>query len=67
MASANLTLSRQAESERIVSRRLEELERAGYDRPAARELAKRMDVDLHLAVALTRGGCPPATALSILL
>ena len=67
MASANLILPRQAESERIVSWRLEELERAGYDRFAARELAERMDVDLHLAVALTRGGCPPATALSILL
>lgn len=67
MASANPILPRQAESERIVSWRLEELERAGYDRLAAGELAERMDVDLHLAVALTRDGCPPATALSILL
>ena len=67
MASANLTLPRQAESERIVSWRLEELERAGYDRPTARKVAERNDVDLHLAVALARGGCPPATALSILL
>jgi hypothetical protein len=67
MASANLTLPRQAEPERIVSWRLEELERAGYDRPTARKLAERTNVDLHLAVALVRGGCPPATALSILL
>jgi hypothetical protein len=67
MASANLTLPRQAEAERILNWRLEELERAGYDRPTARKLAERTDVDLHLAVALARGGCPSVTALSILL
>jgi hypothetical protein len=67
MASANLTLPREAEVERVVCWRLEELERAGNDRSTARKLAERTEVDLHLAVALARSGCPSATALSILL
>ena len=66
MASANLALDRQAEADRVVGWRLEELERAGYDRRTATILAERADVDLHAAVALARSGCPSETALRIL-
>ena len=67
MTSPNLAPPREAEAERILNWRIEELERAGYDRPTSRELAERNDVDLHTAVALAHGGCPQATALRILL
>lgn len=67
MASTNVIAPKEAEAERVLCWRLEELERAGYTRSEAREIAERTDVDLHLAVALARGGCPPATALKILL
>ena len=66
MASATL-IPQETEAERVVRWRLEELERAGYDGPTARTLAERPDIDLHVAVALARGGCPGATALAILL
>ncbi len=55
------------EEARVLGWRLEELERAGYDRVTAVEIAERTGVDLHFAVSLARGGCPPATALRILL
>ncbi len=67
MALTELIAPREAETERVVGWRLEELERAGYSRLDARTLAERTDVDLHLAVRLARGGCPPQTALQILL
>lgn len=54
------------EYERVVRWRAEELERAGYERDTARELAGRGDVDLHRATDLLRSGCPPETALRIL-
>ncbi len=66
MAAVDL-LTRETEAERVLRWRLDELERAGYDRATAWELAERMDVDLHVAVSIARGGCPPATALRILL
>jgi hypothetical protein len=47
--------------------RVEELERAGYERRAATTLASRNDVDLHRAVDLLRNGCSPELALQILL
>ena len=55
------------EIERIESWRREELERAGYPVPAAKQLAKRHDVDLHFAVELVERGCPHDIALRILL
>jgi hypothetical protein len=64
---ADLVQERETEAERIVSWRLEELERAGYDARSAWELAERGDVDLHRAVGLVQRGCSPATALRILL
>ncbi len=47
--------------------RADELERAGYDSPAASTLARRHDVDLHAAADLMRKGCPQELALQILL
>jgi hypothetical protein len=67
MATAEVLTGREAEAERVLRWRLDELERAGYERGAAWELAERGDVDLHVAVSLTRGGCPVDVALRILL
>jgi hypothetical protein len=63
---AHLTLTREAEADRVLEWRFEELERAGYDTASANELAERADVDLHLAVELLRAGCPVETAIRIL-
>jgi hypothetical protein len=52
---------------RVVEWRLRALKRAGYEERDARELAERVDVDLHRAIDLLRGGCPPETAARILL
>ena len=67
MTAANMTVDRETEAERVVNWRREELERAGYERTAARKLAERTYVDLHRAVALVRTGCPADTAVEILL
>ena len=67
MPAADVATFKELEAERVVAWRQEELERAGYDIAAARKLAARPHVDLHLAIALVRGGCPPATAVRILL
>jgi hypothetical protein len=58
---------REEEAERVRLWRLEELQRAGYERKMARTLAERSYVDLHLATALLRRGCPVDTALRILI
>ena len=63
---ADLDLEFDAEAERVVLWREEELERVGYEREAARDLAERTYVDLHLAMDLLRRGCPVDTALRIL-
>jgi hypothetical protein len=57
---------RPSEQELVERWRAEELERAGFGREAAAELAGRPDVDLHRAIELLQNGCPPETALSIL-
>jgi hypothetical protein len=67
MSAAELDLYVETESERIQRWRAEELERAGYDASEAAELAGRSYVDLHLAVDLLERGCPPDTALRILI
>jgi hypothetical protein len=64
---ADLDLELDAETERVVLWREEELERVGYERDAALDLAERTYVDLHLAMDLLRRGCPVDTALRILL
>ena len=59
--------TRNEELERVEAWRAEELERAGYSREAAAELAARHEVDLHRAIDLLRQGCPHDVALAILL
>ncbi len=51
----------------MISWRAEELMRAGFDGCTAIELALVPHVDLHKAVSLLRQGCPPSTAVRILL
>ena len=58
---------RETELERVERWRAEALERGGYPPAAAVELAARHDVDLHVAIELLESGCPPETALRILL
>ena len=67
MAATEVVTFKELEAERVVAWRREELERAGFDIAPARELAERTEVDLHVAVALVRDGCPPETAVRILL
>jgi hypothetical protein len=69
MASREHTQQRPAVAlaDEVVAWRCERLEEAGYDLPAAIELAEAAHVDLHLAVELVRLGCPFETALRILI
>jgi hypothetical protein len=55
------------ELEQVEAWRLAELERAGYSRDVAGEIARRHDIDLHMAVDLVKGGCTPELAARILL
>jgi hypothetical protein len=57
----------EAEDERVVNWRIEELLRAGYEEFDALDLALDRNVDLHRAVALVRSGCPSTLAVQILL
>jgi hypothetical protein len=66
MSAAELEIQVETETDRIERWRAEELERAGYGRRHAAELAARHDVDLHLAVDLLERGCPVETAVRIL-
>lgn len=66
MSTANVTES-VLEVELVEQWRLDTLERAGYDAESAAVLAGSPEVDLHLAVALLKQGCPVALALQILL
>jgi hypothetical protein len=56
-----------AEFERVLRWRFQELARAGYEAEAAATIAARGDVDLHRATELLRQGCPADVALQILL
>jgi hypothetical protein len=51
----------------VLGWRYEELIRAGYTEREAMLVADRVDVDLHQAIELVESGCPPNTALRILL
>ena len=51
----------------VLGWRYERLVRAGYSERDSMVVAERVEVDLHLAVELLERGCPPATALRILL
>lgn len=58
----------QSEDEKVVSWRLHTLiSEAGYPNDIARQLAARLDVDLHQAVQLVLDGCTHTTAAEILL
>ena len=50
----------------VVRWRYERLVETGYDTGTAESLASRVEIDLHLAVRLVKNGCPPDTALRIL-
>jgi hypothetical protein len=60
-------LVQETEEQRIERWRAEQLERAGFDRTSAEALARRPEIDLHRAIDLVEGGCPPDVALRILL
>ena len=55
------------EVEAVLRWRFEELLRAGYDAGSAMILASHVEVDLHAASSLLVQGCPPETALQILI
>jgi len=57
----------QTEEERVLSWRHKSLLAAGYAGRHALKLALHTEVDLHVAVRLLHAGCPPDTALRILL
>jgi hypothetical protein len=67
MPAADVQIQEVTERDRIERWRAQELERAGYGVEDAFELAARHDIDLHLAVELLVNGCPPETAVRILL
>jgi hypothetical protein len=54
------------EAAKIVRWRFDRLVEAGYEAETASFLADRVEIDLHLAVELIVKGCPPATAVRIL-
>jgi hypothetical protein len=67
MAAVRSPTETEATDELLISWRLEALKRAGYDESAALLLAVQVQIDLHTATDLLSGGCPPETALRILL
>ena len=67
MTAADTETRTGTEIERIERWRAEALERAGYAPEAAREIAARLDVDLHQATDLLVQGCSQDLALRILL
>ena len=67
MTAAQFELIDETVSEAVLRWRFEELVRSGYDIASASVLASHVEIDLHDASALTRRGCPPETALRILL
>ncbi|MGZ4359317.1 MAG: hypothetical protein ACXVY8_00120 [Gaiellaceae bacterium] len=66
MAAADVKLA-ESELERIERWRSQALERGGYAPDAAREIAARLDIDLHEAIDLVKAGCPPEIAVRILI
>jgi hypothetical protein len=67
MTAAQFELIDETEAEAILRWRFEELMRAGYDIGSALVVASHVEVDLHDASLLARRGCPPETAVRILL
>jgi hypothetical protein len=67
MTAAQLEQLDTGEARQIVHWRFDSLVRAGYAERDAMIVAMQVHVDLHLAVDLVGRGCPPDTALRILL
>ncbi len=67
MSAADTTELVETEMDRVEHWRADALEKAGFDPISAVELAARHDVDLHRALALVESGCPPETAVRILI
>ena len=67
MTAAQFETLEASETDAVRLWRFEELVRAGYDIGSALVLASHVEIDLHNASALTRRGCPPETAIRILL
>jgi hypothetical protein len=67
MTTAQLEETESPEVEAVLRWRFEELLRAGYDAGNALILAGHAEVDLHAATSLLERGCPPETALRIVL
>jgi len=67
MTTAQLEETESPEVEAVLRWRFEELMRAGYDAGNALILAGHAEVDLHAATSLLERGCPPETALRIVL
>jgi hypothetical protein len=55
------------EVEAVLRWRFEELVRAGFDAGSAMILASHVEVDLHDVASLLARGCPPETAMQIVL
>lgn len=55
------------DEERVVALRCTSLERAGYTREQARDLAGRLEIDLQTALAPRRQGLPPDVAHALVL
>jgi xanthine/CO dehydrogenase XdhC/CoxF family maturation factor len=66
MATAQTNQREQRDVE-VLRWRFEELRRAGFETEDALIVAADAKIDLHLATRLLRRGCPPDTALRILL
>ena len=67
MTTAQLEETESPEVEAVLRWRFEELVRAGYDAGSALIVAGHTEVDLHAARSLVECGCPPQTALQIVL
>ena len=67
MTTAQLEEIESPEVEAVLRWRFEELVRAGYDAGSALILAGHAEVDLHAARRLLERGCPPETAIQIVL
>jgi hypothetical protein len=62
-----LATTQVSEHELVHRWRLEQLRKTGYPARAAKAIASRHDIDLHLAVELLRRGCTTELAVRILL
>jgi len=67
MTAAQFERLGEEEAEDILRWRFQSLARAGFEAGMAARLAAQVQIDLHEACNLVRGGCPPETALRILL